>query len=203
MFYVEQSLGALLPGLAQDPIMGKLRALKEEYFKWNKTYNISSIRDEKGFWEKHIIDSLCLSSYVQKEFATGTKIFDIGSGGGFPGLVLAIVLQNKICMVEPVSKKIGFIEHAILKLRLKNAEILKSRYEDIKDINDNFLVVSRALGNYKDLKRHFLEINPDSKLIIMGTKALAEETGGVTVKEPYSLIQQAVPALNGHVLLIL
>lgn len=204
MFYVEQSLKALLPDLDSAPILQKFEVLKEGYFKWNGVYNLSSIRDEKGFWEKHIIDSLCLAGYISKEIPAELKVFDIGSGGGFPGLVLATVLKNKVCMVEPINKKTGFIEHMILKLGLKNAEVLKSRYEEIKNIDDNFLLVSRALGGYKNLKAHFSKIKSDVCLIVMTTRALAEETGGKIEETQYALVQKETPTLlNGHTLLIL
>jgi len=202
MFHVEHLLKTLLPGLVSRPVMEKFEVIKTEYFKWNKVYNISSIKDEEGFWIKHVVDSLCLASYIYKEFQGNIKILDIGSGGGFPGLVLALALDNKISMVEPVGKKTGFIEHIILKLGLKNAEVIRSRYEDIKKVSDDFLLVSRALGNYQDLKKHFLEIKPDVKLIVMTTNAIARKTSGKVIDAPYAIVQQELQgALIGHVLL--
>ena len=170
MFHVEPFLKKLFPDITPKPVIERFNILKTEYFKWNKIYNISSIKNEDEFWTKHVVDSLCLASYIYNEFHEGEKIFDIGSGGGFPGIVLAIVLNNKLSMVEPIGKKTGFIEHAILKLKLTNSEVIRSRYENIKNIDNNFLIVSRALGNYQDLKKHFYNINRNAKLIIMTTR---------------------------------
>ncbi|MFH1222943.1 MAG: 16S rRNA (guanine(527)-N(7))-methyltransferase RsmG [Pseudomonadota bacterium] len=202
MLHVEHFIETLLPGLNAEVVVSKFKTLEEQYFKWNKVYNLSSIRDKDGFWEKHVLDSMCLASYIYKEDGDGAALYDIGSGGGFPGLVLAITLKNTITMVEPVGKKTGFIEHMITRLQLKNAKILKTRYEEIKEIEGGSIIVSRALGNYKELKKHFSKIAPNSKILLMATQAQTKEIGGKIIETPYLQARSENPKLlPGHVLL--
>ncbi|MEI6079380.1 MAG: 16S rRNA (guanine(527)-N(7))-methyltransferase RsmG [bacterium] len=168
MFHVEQFFKKFFPGLDTHQIILSFSFIEQEYLKWNKVINISSIRDKDGFWEKHVLDSLCLASYLSKNYP-GYQIFDVGSGGGFPGLVLAVCLKNEIAMVEPIKKKTDFIDHCILRLKLSNAKTINSKYEAIREAPEKTLVVSRALGNYKALYNHFKSINPKSEFILMTT----------------------------------
>jgi 16S rRNA (guanine527-N7)-methyltransferase len=116
MFHVEQFLAKFLPELDSKLILEKLLNIEQEYMKWNKVINISSIRDEKGFWIKHVLDSLCLTSHI-KRFYQGYDIMDIGSGGGFPGLVLGVCLDNNVAMVEPIKKKNRFYRSLYKKIK--------------------------------------------------------------------------------------
>ena len=122
MFHVEQFLEKFLPELDRPAIMKQFAFIEQEYMKWNKVINISSIRDKEGFWIKHVLDSLSLVSHINKGSYKGYEIMDIGSGGGFPGLVLGICLENKVTMVEPIKKKTDFIDHCILRLKLENTK---------------------------------------------------------------------------------
>jgi len=202
MFHVEQCLDLLLPDIDKVKAFQKLSFIKDEYFKWNSKINLSAIRDEKGFWEKHVIDSLCLASFISKASFKDFDILDIGSGGGFPGLVLASVLNNKITMVDPIKKKTDFLNHVALRLKLNNASIYNGVFEDIKGLGSNSVVVSRALGNYKDLNDHFTTINKDISVVIMAIEKQDLGVEGKVFNLEYELVNPLIDnVLNGHVLI--
>lgn len=114
----------------------------------NKTTNLTAIRDEEGIYLKHFLDSLTLIQALPEHTRT---LADVGSGAGFPGLVIAITCPEiKIIMIESVGKKTDFIEHAIKELHLKNAHVLRTRVEslaqDIKYAHRYDAVTARAVA---------------------------------------------------------
>lgn len=125
--------------------ISKLDLLREIILDYNKHTNLTSILNEKEFNVKHILDSLSVLNFFE---LNGKKILDVGSGGGFPGLVLAIVLKDsEITMLDSNNKKIQFINYAIDKLKLKNAKTIYSRVEE-SEISEKYdVVVSRAVAS--------------------------------------------------------
>ena len=103
----------------------------------NKVMNLTAIRDKKGMLEKHFIDSLFLTEIINEEEKT---FIDLGTGAGFPGLVLAIFYPEKeFVLVDSVKKKIDFINEVIESLKLKNVKTSSERAEDfIKDKREFF-----------------------------------------------------------------
>ncbi len=113
----------------------ELLPLYREYMinilEWNKKINITSIREEKDFIKKHYIDSLCLLKY-KEWFQPKTKVIDIGTGGGFPGIPLALFFKEvNFTLVDSVGKKIDVVKNSIEKLPLSNVTLLKERAENI------------------------------------------------------------------------
>jgi len=200
MFHVEQFIDLLLPGYDKTLISQRFSFIKEEYFKWNQKINLSSIRDEKGFWEKHVLDSLCLASFISSSDYKGFNIFDIGSGGGFPGLILASSIDNEITLVDPIKKKTDFLNHIMLRLGLKNGKVYNGLFEDLKSIPEKTLVASRALGNYKEMYEHFKTLNNDVSVVVMATEKQDLGVKGEVLKKEYDLINPFIGnSLNGHV----
>lgn len=104
-----------------------------EYFKYlieyNKHTNLTAIRDEKDALEKHFLDSLLLQRFIAN--SDGEKIIDIGTGAGFPGMVLAIYNPNKkFLLMDSVGKKTKFLEEVKNRLNLQNVTIENARAED-------------------------------------------------------------------------
>jgi 16S rRNA (guanine(527)-N(7))-methyltransferase RsmG len=200
MFHVEQFLLKFLPFLNSKQIIGQLSFLEQEYLKWNKAINLSSVRDSMGFWEKHVLDSLCLAHHIHENYPE-YDVFDIGSGGGFPGLVLAVCLKNKITMVEPIKKKADFIEHCSLRMKLSNVHVAVSKYEGINVLPKRSLIVSRALGNYDFLYDHFMEIDKGVKIVLMTTKSQKYKFKTQIFTAGYDFINQVTEnSFKNHVL---
>ncbi|HKS55688.1 MAG TPA: 16S rRNA (guanine(527)-N(7))-methyltransferase RsmG [Steroidobacteraceae bacterium] len=120
----------------------QLLRLLDELDDWNQRMNLTAIRERAQQITKHLLDSLSLHSHLH-----GTSVADIGTGAGFPGLPLAVVLpQLQFTLVDSTGKKLKFVEHAAQTLGLQNVQTVHTRAEDYraKERFDN--VVSRAVG---------------------------------------------------------
>ena len=112
--------------------------------KWNKAYNLTSVRDPKEMLVKHILDSLVVSSYLQ-----GDRFIDVGTG---PGLPLAIINPSKqFVLLDSLGKRISFIRNAIRELRLTNVIPVLSRVEEYQPEDKFDGVLSRAFASLKDM----------------------------------------------------
>ena len=135
-----------------------LRLLTEK----NKVMNLTAIRDEKEILEKHFIDSLLLSELF---LHTDKKIIDIGTGAGFPGLVLAVAFPEKdFLLVDSVRKKISFIDEAAENLGLTNVKTSYERAEDLvtKSRSSFDLGLCRGVANLRIILEYmipFLKVN--------------------------------------------
>ena len=110
---------------------------------WNKTHNLISKNQEK-YISEHIEDSLLISHTLQKH------VVDLGSGGGLPGIPLAIVNPNKqLYLVESNTKKSSFLLNTTSRLKLKNTTVLNKRIEDINqdELPEEYDIVCRAVGS--------------------------------------------------------
>lgn len=113
---------------------------------WNKVMDLTAIDDEAQIIEKHFYDSLISAKYFRYENQT---LLDIGSGAGFPGLVLAIAFPNlKITLLEPTLKRCNFLNEVIKVLDLSNVKVVNDRAENyVKEKRESFdLVTSRAVS---------------------------------------------------------
>ena len=115
--------------------------------KWNKTYNLTSVRDPQEMVVKHILDSLVVSSYLQ-----GDRFIDVGTGPGLPGLPLAIVNPQKhFVLLDSLGKRISFIRNAVRELGLTNVEAVLSRAEEYQPDHQFDGVLSRAFASLKEM----------------------------------------------------
>jgi 16S rRNA (guanine527-N7)-methyltransferase len=119
--------------------------------KWNKVYNLTAVRDPQRMIGMHILDSLSVLSMVTKQ----KRLLDVGTGGGLPGIPLAIVLaemepDNHVTMLDTITKKTTFVRQAIGELGLTNAAVVTERVENYRPDSVFDAVVSRAFAELKD-----------------------------------------------------
>ena len=124
-------------------------ALEDVYKEWNDKINVISRKDIDGLYEKHVLHSLSIAAIFS--FTAGMDVIDLGTGGGFPGIPLAIFLPEvKFHLADSIGKKLKVVEAVVEAIGLTNVSIQHTRIEDIR--NRKFdVVVSRAVAPLKDL----------------------------------------------------
>lgn len=127
----------------------QFRRLESLYREWNEKINVISRKDMDGLYEKHVLHSLSIAAVF--DFKPGTQIVDLGTGGGFPGIPLAIFFPEvKFHLVDSIGKKIKVVQAITEELELTNVTVQHTRAEELK--NRQFdIVVSRAVAPLKDL----------------------------------------------------
>lgn len=132
---------------------GKLLAFRDLLLKWNKTYNLTALRDPAQAISHHLLDSLAILPHVGDG-----ALLDVGSGGGLPGIPLAIARpQLSVRMVDTVQKKATFLQQAAIQLELKNVAVNHARVEEM--VGQYAQISSRAFAELKlfvELTRHLL-----------------------------------------------
>ena len=128
----------------------KLEIYINELLEYNKHTNLTAIKDRESIYLKHFYDSLTIYPYIKEN----DKVLDIGTGAGFPGMVLAIIFEkNKIVLLDSNNKKTTFLKILKEKLNLSNVEIINERAEDyVKNHKEEFnIVTSRAVAELRIL----------------------------------------------------
>ncbi len=174
----------------------KLLAYLERMAKWNRVYNLTALRNPGEWVSHHLLDSLSVLPHVK-----GPLVADVGSGAGFPGLVLAMVQPDwQVVSVEAVDKKAAFQRQVSAELALTNVRVEGRRVEDVRLEAGADSVVSRAfssLADFVNLTRHLLK--PGGQWAAMKGRLPKEEIAAlpddVQVRE---IIELKVPGLNAE-----
>lgn len=134
-------LSSYFPDLSPEQIR-QFEALEGLYQTWNAQINVISRKDTDHFYERHVLHSLAIAKIVQ--FLPGSSVLDIGTGGGFPGIPLAILFPEvQFHLVDSIGKKIKVVQEVAASLGLQNVRASHARAESIKERYD--FIVSRAV----------------------------------------------------------
>jgi 16S rRNA (guanine527-N7)-methyltransferase len=118
--------------------------LESLYQEWNSRINVISRKDMENFYERHVLHSLGIAKVMK--FMPGSKVMDVGTGGGFPGIPLAIMFpETEFLLVDSIGKKIKVVNEVAAATRISNVKTLHGRAEDVKQKFD--FIVSRAVTN--------------------------------------------------------
>lgn len=144
--------GELEAGLAMlsldAALAGPLLAYLALLHRWNRTYNLTAIRDPRDMVSKHLLDSLAMHPHV-RDTAT---LADLGTGPGLPGIPLAIAIPSlQVTLVESNGKKARFLREAVRSLRLDNARVAESRAENLEEPAAYAAITARALATLPEI----------------------------------------------------
>ena len=161
--------------------------------KWNKVYNLTAINEDSEIITKHFFDSLSVNGFIQNS----QRILDVGTGAGFPGLILALFNPDKsFVLVDGVSKKISFLQEMIGKLNLKNVMAVHIKVEEYKVTEQFDIIISRAFAEIKKmikLTKHLIKVN--GKFIAMKGPGVMNELDDLNL--PFVNYDVMVPFLQG------
>lgn len=146
---LRQTLDTGLAELGLDAALaGPLLAYLALLDRWNRTYNLTAIRDPRAMVTLHLLDSLAMQPYV----AGAASLADLGTGPGLPGIPLAIASPDlQVTLVESNGKKARFLREAVRQLRLGNARVAESRAEALDEPGAHAAITARALATLPDI----------------------------------------------------
>lgn len=140
---LEQALAPFCLENKADDFLAYLSLLE----RWNKTYNLTAVREKEAMILRHIVDSLCIIPWVK-----GGRLLDVGTGAGLPGLPLALAKPEWFCvLLEANGKRVRFLEEVQRHLKIKNIEIVAQRAEAYNPEQPFDTIVSRAFGSITEM----------------------------------------------------
>ncbi len=151
------AIGLALPEGAEAKLLAYLALLD----KWNRVYNLTAVRDAERMVSHHVLDSLAAVPFFQGGCPDLIRVLDVGSGGGLPGIPLAIARPElHVTLIDSIAKKTAFLLQAKAELGLANLNVVTSRVEDFRPPTEFDLITSRAFSDLKEfvtLTRHLLK----------------------------------------------
>src|SRR5512143_1067100 len=186
------ALGLALPEGTEAKLLAYLALLG----RWNRVYNLTAVRDAERMVSHHLLDSLAAVPFFQGETA-----LDVGSGGGLPGIPLAIARPGlRVTLIDSIAKKTAFLLQAKAELGLDNLNVVTGRVEDYHPETGFDAITSRAFSDLKEfvtLTRHLLK--PGGRWLAMKGvyphEEIAALPGDVVVSADYALV---VPGLEAN-----
>lgn len=163
--------------------------------KWNKAYNLTSVRDPEEMLVKHIMDSLVVSPYLE-----GFQFIDVGTGPGLPGIPLAIINPDKqFTLLDSLGKRITFIKNAVRELKLSNVIPVLSRVEEFQEQQFDG-VLSRAFASLNDMVNWCYHLpNASGRFYALKGQYQTEEVAEITKPiEVLDVFKLDVPELVGE-----
>ena len=187
-------LGVELSSGAKD----RTQRFAELLLEWNSAMNLTALKSAKDIYVKHFLDSFAVDSFIR-----GTRIIDIGSGAGFPGIPAAIADQSRhVVLLDSSAKKTQFLRHVVATVGLTNVEVIQKRIQDFSasDAFEPFdTVLVRALGSLKAVAElAFPLLKSDARVMSLKGKYPHQEIKAAESLCQVSVFPIAVPGLNAE-----
>ena len=204
-FFQELKQGSLKLNLQlSDEALNLLLKYQDALVLWNKAYNLTAIRDPKEMLVKHLLDSLSILNDLPQG-----RLLDIGTGGGMPGMIIALCHPERSCvLLDSNGKKIRFLKQFIADLKLQNVIAVQTRVENedmIQELGLFDVITSRAFASLTDFVDASTPYMHDSS-IIASMKGLIPQDEIDAIKDKFScnIIELNVPRLDEqrHLLLL-
>lgn len=180
----------------------KLALLLALLDKWNKAFNLTAVRDPREMISRHVLDSLAVGPYLH-----GLSILDVGTGAGFPGIVLAVAEpRRRFTLLDSGGKKVRFVRHAVAELGLENVEVVQSRVEGYEPGDPFDTVVCRAFSSLGDfVDRCAALVARGGRLVAMKGRMPRVELAGIPAS--WEVVQAdpvSVPGISGdrHIIVL-
>ena len=167
----------------------------ELLLRWNKAYNLTAITKPNEVLTHHLCDSLVIAPYV-----TSGQIVDVGTGGGFPGIPMAVFYPEKnFVLVDTVLKKVRFLRQVVAELGLSNVEVRHARVEELSFSPAAGQVVSRAFSTINDFLSLTQKIaDPDTQWLAMKGRYPEDELRALSNDFAYTSTPLQVPGLDAE-----
>ena len=168
------------------PVQQKLVHYIQLIARWNKTFNLTAIRDVEEMVCKHLLDSLVVQPYLE-----GSTVLDVGSGAGLPGIPFAITSPEKrFVLIDSNGKKTRFLTQAKIDLKLDNVEVVHQRVEDYQPVSDGHriyfdVITARAYATTDDILSSTAHLQGENTIILVMQGKLDEQIEN----EQYQLIE--------------
>ncbi len=169
--------------------------------RWNATYNLTALAAPEQILTHHLLDSLAVMPTLQGLFPRGAaKVLDVGSGGGLPGMVLAVVLPHwHFTLIDKVGKKTAFLNQVRAELGLKNVEVVHGRVENQR-AHDYNLIISRAFASVLDFVRLTrAALAPGGRWVAMKGALETEDSAAIAAEvQVEQIVKLRVPRLDAE-----
>lgn len=197
LFFQELKQGSQKLGLTlNDDALQLLLKYQDALVLWNKAYNLTAIREPKEMLVKHLLDSLSILPHLPEG-----RILDIGTGGGMPGMIIALCQPERQCvLLDSNGKKIRFLKQFIADLKLKNVIAVQTRVENedtIRELGQFDVITSRAFASLTDfVNASEPYMHQNTQICAMKGVVPTEELD--VLKQSYSsrIVELHVPHLN-------
>jgi 16S rRNA (guanine527-N7)-methyltransferase len=176
-----------------------LAAFVELLLKWNKVYNLTGVRGADEVVDRHVVESFALRALLK-----GTHVADVGSGGGLPGVPLAIAEpERRFTLIESRAKRVRFLRHVVAELGLKNTEVAHGRAEDLPVARPFDTVLARAVAPPDELLsicRHLTA--PGSILLLLTAIHLQHAFRGLAADFVLQPVAKEGPRLRSSIVML-
>jgi len=177
----------------------KLAAFVVLLLRWNKVHNLTGVRGAAELIDRHLVESLALRPHI-----AGTRVADVGSGGGLPGLPLAITEpQRQFTLIESRAKRVHFLRHAAAELGLGNVEVAHGRAEHLPVAQPFATVLARAVAPPAELLSICRPLMaPGSLLLLLTAPHLNDEFRGLAADFVLRPVAAAGPKLKSAIVVL-